>query len=47
MKYNKDLDDRNPVEKFCKGDDVMNKNEVIEGPALAKYHLFLFLGFQA
>lgn len=29
VKENEDLEDRNPMKKFCKGDD---KNEVTEGP---------------
>jgi len=47
VKDNKDLEDRNPMKKLCKGDEVMNKSEVTEGPSIVKYHLSLFLDIQA
>lgn len=46
VKENKGLEGRNPIKKFCKG-DVLNKNEVTEGPNIVKYHLSLFLDFRA
>lgn len=47
MKQNKNLQNRNPVKKFLKGDGVMNKNEFIAGPNVERYQLSLFPFFQA